>query len=269
MIKQFEPLGVVMILLLVLLPWWIARHMEKSAKDLSLTDADRVEGRSWRRPFALFAGSLWAVQVAQQLYTSVFSVEKSWFGWDSFCVSPWSFVCVNLTLLGGSLTTAWPLTVYHLLTDERAAPPVDLSHPSGRCGVGDYMATLRLWSFLGLVAVIAPALLYLRGASGQQANFANGYYASVLFALAIATTLEFRTVRCALRVRRDYEAKRAALGATWAEVEGKRVPDDPTNVFLGDAPWKIPATITVVLGGAWVMLDVLGLRESLLGWLHR
>jgi hypothetical protein len=77
----------------------------------------------------------------------------------------------------------------------------------------------------------------------------------VLVGAVTNAVLGGRLVRNGLIVRHRYELGRAGLGETWAEVESKKPPPDPTASFLGEDWWRLPATFAGLFVGLWTVLE--------------
>lgn len=224
--------------------------------------------RVWIKPYLLIAGVLIFCTLVEQVWVSVLDPQKSWFGWCSFCVSPWGFVLIRLTYAMDQFAITYVFTVIYLLTDEQYVPPIELDNPDGRCGVGKYVYLFQKWTFIGLVVAIIPIVWWLREITVSPAWFEKAYLITPVSSLGVIAYLVSRVIRRAYLLRRKYqEACTNKMGSSWSAQKAKNLPPDPTREFLGDKWWKLPAVVTAVITAALAALKVLGITNILVNQL--
>ena len=193
-----------------------------------------------------------------QYLTSVAPIQKTWFGWNSFCINPQAFWMIKVTDGGVALSLAPAFALLVILTDKARAPVVAMQHVDGRCGIGAYVDFLQRWSFLGLALVVVPSVFWLTvSMATPDAELAYAIPAAVPTACVLLVIL--RGVLRARELRRAYLIERSNLGSTWSAIQAQAPPSDPTADFLGPRWWAMPAAIPAVLGTAWAAIKLLGL----------
>lgn len=242
----------------------VARFVLKDAQD---TFHEKLNFKKvWIRPYLLMAGFLIASTLGEQVWVSIIDTDKSWFGWCSFCISPWVFILMRLTYAADQFAITYALTMFYLLADERYVPKIKLDNPDGRCGVGKYVNLFQKWTFIGLTAAIFPIVWWLHVITVSPASFEKAYLITPISSLIVVMYLVFRGVRKASLLRRKYqEACTEKMGQSWSAQKAKNLPPDPTLEFLGDKWWKLPAVVTAVITAALVALKVLGVTNILVG----
>jgi hypothetical protein len=121
--------------------------------------------------------------------------------------------------------------------------------------VGLYVRFLHIWTIVALGAPLVVTIAWIRFAQAGQERFDAFYLIPVLAGAVTNGLLGGRLVRNALIVRHRYELGRGELGKTWAEVESKKPPPDPTASFLGEDWWRLPATFAGLFVGLWTVLE--------------
>lgn len=217
----------------------------------------------WRWPYWSWVAIIFFPHFAREVYTSILLEEKSWFGWNSFCISSAAWGLMIVTALGVSMVIAYPATVlWHF--GKRSNRPVllDIGHRDGKWGVGSYSLFLHTWAILSLVFLLLPSALWLRALLDRPLSIPYLLPPAVLFVSAIAISV--RMVWNAVAVRRMYQSQLGKLGFSWQEIQAKNPPPDPTINFIGEHWWQLPAIVSGVLAALWLILQLTGVSDFLL-----
>jgi hypothetical protein len=94
---------------------------------------------NWKTPLIQFAFVLAAPMIISELCTSVFAETKTWFGYDSFCVTPSTFVLKCIAYLTFGCVAATPFTVLWCLSRRDNIPRADPSAGDGKFGAERYV----------------------------------------------------------------------------------------------------------------------------------
>lgn len=210
---------------------------------------------NWRRPYWLFVVLPLVVNEGREIKTSVLDIDKSWFGWSSFCVCPVAWLLLGVMALGVFMVVAYPASIMWCLSKSSRCPSkLDVNANDGAWGVGSYVLFLQTWSIVILVFLLFPAVIWLRiVGNGGRLSLAYLATGSVLFFLAFV--LEGRLIWNAIRVRLLYYEQLRRMGSTWSEIQAQDPPGDPTTAFLGEKWWSLPATIFGALAVLWALVQ--------------
>jgi len=216
---------------------------------------------SWGYPYWTFVAILFLTFLAREVSTSVIAIDKSWFGWNSFCVSNAAWLLTQVMFLGFAMVIAYPASVLWYLSRPAQRPPMlDPDHPDGAWGVRRHVLVLQTWAILTVVFFFAPTLLALRVyAASPDVSFL--YTVPSIVYSAVAAVIVGRLIWNAVRIRQAYYNALGKLGATWQEIESRRPPGDPTINFLGEHWWKLPATIFGALTVLWAVIEWSGVVD--------
>jgi hypothetical protein len=231
-------------------------------------------------PLAPYAGwwCAWAATVLAVVgtaligqYLTAVERDKTWFGFDSWEVSLPAWIWVKVGILGNQLIAGCTVALIACLT--RWKPLVDISKP--RAGVGPYVEFMRTWTALGFIVVLAFGCYWLTVALGDPRRNSTEKIAYALPAVGAAVPvawLLWRVVRNMRELRENYEAKVRDAGdshcrstAEPEKAQERKPAPDPTSSFFNDKPWQIPSAVVALATAAWLLLDVLGVRQALLG----
>ena len=219
----------------------------------------------WKKPYFSIAGFLIGFTLIEQILASVMIVEKSWFSWDSFCISVPAFILMRLSYAANQFAIAYALTIIYLISDTYYVPKVRLFSPDGKCGVAKYVSFVQRWTIIGMTAAFIPMIFWLRHLLESQMEFKYIYLLTILSSLAVVFFLVLRGIRCGYELRNKYEkAKESEMGLSWSSELETKIPEDPTHEFIGDKWWKLPAAVSVVIGSAWLLIRYLGIERLIL-----
>ena len=158
----------------------------------------------WRWPYWTFVVILFIVFLAREVSTSVIAIDKSWFGWNSFCVSNAAWLLTQVMFLGFAMVIAYPASVLWYLSRPAHRPPMlNPNHPDGAWGVRRYVLFLQTWAILTIVFFLAPTLLALRiYAASPDVSFLYTV-PSIVYSAVLAVTVG-RLIWNAVRIRQAY-----------------------------------------------------------------
>jgi hypothetical protein len=199
----------------------------------------------------------------REVCTSIVEIDKTWFAWSSFCVSPFAWVLLQLTAFGVSMTIAYPAAVLWELGNHRRRDIVlDVGHIDGQWGVGAYVLFLHTWTLLCLFSLALPTAVWLRLLLTDH-RMSKAYLAITAVLFMSALLICGRMVASAVAVRRRFAAQLVKLGTTWQQIQDRKPPPDPTIPFLGEHWWKLPAIIFGVGAALWSVLELFGVADYL------
>lgn len=205
----------------------------------------------WKRPFWILVLTLFALQEIREVITSVVAVNKTWFGWSSFCLSTPAWTMGQIVAFGVYLSIGYPACIIWCLSRDRYLPKLERDASDGAWGVGDYILFAQTWSLLIFILILMPVLVWGSLVIG---------YVSIIYLLpstgtliaAIAVAARF-TLR-AIKIRLLYQQEMRSLGS-WTQIRSLDPPPDPTSVFLGDQWWNLPATIVATITAFWAFIE--------------
>jgi len=200
---------------------------------------------------------------SREVGTSILAIEKSWFAWSSFCISPAAWTLMQVAALGVSMIIAYPAAVLWESGNYRGRRIVlDVGHIDGQWGVGAYVLFLQTWTLLCLFSLVLPTAVWLRLLrTGNRMSGAYLVITVVLFASALSIC--GRMLASAVAIRRLFAAQLAKLGATWQQIQACKPPPDPTIPFLGEHWWKLPAIVFGIGAASWSVLEMFGVADYL------
>jgi hypothetical protein len=219
---------------------------------------------AWERSYWSWFAISFVPHAIREVGTSIFSVEKSWFGASSFCISSLAWGLMLVTALGVSMVIAYPASILWQFSSRDHQPTtMDIGHPDGQWGVGRYVLFLQTWSMLCLFFVLLPSALWLR-AFVEHPGFSRWYLIPGAVLFLSASVISGRMVSNAVEVRGMYHRKLKTPGASWQEIQARKPPPDPTIIFLGEHWWKLPSIALAVLAALWWVLERIGVSGFLL-----
>jgi hypothetical protein len=228
----------------------------------NLQSDDRFDSRleKWLLPHILFSSVITASMISSEIITSVLACEKTWFGYDSFCVSPSAFVIKCIAFIGFGYVAATPVTYLWCFSRTHCIPRLDPNARDKHFGISVYVEFLQTWSLWLILAPCTLFIVWMRYVVEMELNVS---YARVLYAVGIGVPLVLIVVRLIrnaiiIRFRCNQELQK------FEEEPKNRVPVDPTISFLGNTWWKLPATIGAALASIWALLEGLGLGKIIL-----
>lgn len=249
--------GVLLYLGLLGLLWLVARDVMRSPS--GAFSGDPLSRRlGW--PIAIATLVVFAPALLAEILVSVLNQKKSWFGWDSFCVSPGSFAFTKVALLGVDLGAGVVLAIFWALLDPAHRPPIRIDDATARRRMALYVDFLRKWSFWGVVVVAMVLIGWLQLATSavNPSGFERSYVFAVIGGILAPGYLLSRIVGNVHGLQREYAEQVVGRDPT-------QVPPDPTARLYGDGGWKLPAAAAAVLSGALYVLDKLGIFAIIAG----
>ena len=159
---------------------------------------------SWGCSYWTFVAILFLTFLAREVCTSVIAINKSSFGWNSFCVSNAAWLLTQVMFLGFAMVIAYPASVLWYLSRPAHRPPMlNPNHPDGAWGVRRYVLFLQTWAILTIVFFFAPTLLALRiYAASPDVSFLYTV-PSIVYSAVLAVTVG-RLIWNAVRIRQAY-----------------------------------------------------------------
>lgn len=193
--------------------------------------------------------------------------SRTTMNWESYCYGAdlavwWTERAIRLgcsLFWSFAFCTFWALGNYH-------PAKLDLDHSDGRCGVGNYVTLLQIWSVSVPVLVVVPAFGWASYV-GRQPNADMAFALQWLIICLPILYGVWRLVQAGRRLRAAYRSQVAALG-DYPTQRKHDPPADPTNPFLGDNGWT-PVTAGLVLAGfLWSIIEWSGGKRAIetLGW---
>jgi hypothetical protein len=224
--------------------------------------ATSVTTRQCGKPHIAFVTVGFSLLLLDQCIASVWATEKHWFGANSFCICPPAWVLSRVTELGVVMVLGVPFADAWSLATRTDTPPLTITHPDGRCGVGQYVGFLQHTTTIAVGVVAVLTALWLRYLKEHQTSADRIYVWSTMAGFLAVGALVWWLIVNTLKVRREWENSRAALGATWKEVKAADPAPDPTEEFLGSGTWKLLATVAAILAAVWTVLQWSGTSQT-------
>jgi hypothetical protein len=254
-LKQTFPLVLALIILTLLSFLFVGRLIVLHAKSISLNGVD-----SWTPPHIFFGFLIAIFMSLAEVFTSVLATEKTWFGWDSFCVTQYAFVIKCITFFSYGLVAATPFTILWCLSRKINIPNPDSSAPDGKFGAGRYVEFLQTWTLWLILAPSALGIIWIRYVVEMESQFSPARLLHATGVGVLITLIVIRLIRNAIILRfRCNEA--------FQRIKHKpkdKLPADPTIAFIGTTWWKLPATVSAALASIWVLLEGLGIAKIIL-----
>jgi hypothetical protein len=186
------------------------------------------------------------------------------FDWESICICRGAWLSMWLAFIGLGLAVAYPSCIIWCYSRADTRPKsLHLQAPDGCWGVGRYVLFLQTWTLAIFIFVITGSVLYI-DISATAGRFTIAYTAPVAVLAACAAVVGWRLVWNGIAIRLEYQKSLLKLGKTWGQIQEQKPPPDPTNSFLGDTWWKLPATIFGALTALWALTQLL-LRHGIFG----
>ena len=263
-LTSFLPQFILGLLLAVLFSLIAARLASRQGSKAVVEWREKAKHVNWRLTYSLWVGIIFITHTAREVYTSILSEDKSWFGWSSFCVSSEAWSLMHLPSLGVAMVVAYPATILWNFGSRRILPPdLSLGDKDGQWGVGRYVLFLQTWSFLSLVFLLLPGGLWLR-ALLHEPRFTSIYLLPSALLSASVLIIVGRMIRNAIAIRKMYQVELRGLGDTWQQIQEKKPPPDPTTTFLGEHWWKLPAVISGIFALSWLVVEQIGVSDLIL-----
>jgi hypothetical protein len=217
----------------------------------------------WRLPYWAIVTTIFIVHGAREVFTSVFTRDKSWLVWCSFCVSTWAWAFMLVTALGFAMVTAYPATIlWHFGRDTNRPEKLNSADKDGQWGVGRYVSFLQAWSNLSLALFALPASLWLR-AYRDDLHLQLPYLLTGAALFAAVLIVIGRFIRNAIKLRQAYKKKVLEAGKDWHQIQEAKLPPDPTIDFIGENWWKLPAVISSIFALSWLIATQVGVSDFL------
>lgn len=219
---------------------------------------DKVKNDIW--PHIIFGFLISFCMITAEIFTSVLAKEKTWFGWDSFCVTPSAFVIKCFAHISFGLVAAAPFTMLWYLSAKRNLPDPDPLAEDGKFGAGRYVQFLQTWTLWLILAPSTLGIIWIRYVIEMEPQFSPARLLHGAGVGVLITIIVYRLIRNAIILRFKCEKK---LQEKKSKAQDKP-PTDPTIAFIGSEWWKLPATVTTTLAVIWGLLEGLDLTRHIL-----
>jgi hypothetical protein len=261
-LKQFLPTFIVSLVLSVLFTLIVARLVARQGLAASGTWSRTGKPVSWHKLYWTAVGIIFGAHVAREIFTSIIQTKsKTWFAWSSFCISSEAWALMLVAAFGVAMVVAYPLTMlWHFGSDSMRPVTLDPTNKDGRWGVGGYLLFLQTWATLSLVFSVLPVALWLRSVR-NDARISRTYLLTSTVLFVSGLVISGRMVRNAIAIRTTYQTQVSEMGATWQQIQEKKLPPDPTINFLGEHWWKLPTVILGMFAFLWLILEQVGVAD--------
>lgn len=226
--------------------------------------------KDWSQPYWLLVLIPFIANMFTDLKASVWSVNKSWFSWDSFCICPgaWGFDSL-ITTFAVFMAVGYPASLLWCFS-RKAYLPTKMSADAkdGAWGVGSYVLFLQTWATLAAFLLLIPPLLWIQFAAVAH-QISAIYFLPLATLLGVVAIVDYRLIRNAVCIRLLYSEEMEKLGTTWSEIQSHNPPGDPTKNFLGEQWWSLPAIILSILGLLWIVVEWLGAGAPIVRFMSR
>lgn len=248
------------LLFYVLMNRLVLLHAKSTYKHAQLDQIIQGSISNWKTPQILIGMLISATMITSELFTSVLATEKTWFGYDSFCVTPSAFVVKCIAFIAFGFVASTPFTILWCLSGKDYIPYPDPSAKDGKFGVERYVEFLQTWTLWLILAPSALGIFLFRYVVEMESVFSP---VRLLYGCGVGIVILLVIVRLitnAIILR--FRCRDALTDQKFGKED--RVPVDPTISFLGTEWWKLPATITVSLTTIWALLEFIGLSKIIL-----
>ncbi|OPX93943.1 MAG: hypothetical protein A4E62_02909 [Syntrophorhabdus sp. PtaU1.Bin002] len=235
----------------------VALHAKSTFRHRRLSEIDGGSTRDWAIPHILIAIVLTVPVLLSELSTSVLAKEKTWFGYDSFCVTPAAFVIKCIGFVAFGFVAAAPFTTLWRLSRTEYIPDPAWQAKDGKFGAERYVEFLQTWALWLILAPSALGIFLFRYAAAMENVFSP---VRLLYGVGVGIVIfliVIRLIRNAVILR--FKCRQVLANHDTGKTD--RPPVDPTIGFLGTDWWKLPATISVSLASLWALLEFLGLSK--------
>jgi hypothetical protein len=245
------------LLFYLLLSRLVTLHAKSTYGYARFSEMNQGSIQDWKTPQVLIGIILTVPVLFSELSTSYLAEEKTWFGYDSYCVTPVAFVVKCMAFVSFGFVASTPFTVLWCLSRRGYIPHPDISARDGKFGAERYVEFLQTWTLWLILAPSALGIFLFRYVVEMEEEFSPvrlsyGLGIGIIILLVIARLIVNAVI---LRFR-----CRAAL-TDQKLAEKDRAPVDPTISFIGSDWWKLPATISVSLATMWALLEFAGLSK--------
>lgn len=219
---------------------------------------------NWTQPQISFGFLIAFFMTLAEIFTSVLAKEKTWFGWDSFCVTPSAFIIKCISFISYGLVAATPFTVLWRLSDEKYLPKPNPLAEDGNFGAGRYVQFLQTWTLWLILFPSALGIIWFRYTIEMEPQFSPARLLHGTGVVALIAIIVYRLIKNAIILRFQCEDE---LHQKKYKAKDK-LPTDPTIAFLGTAWWKLPATVATAFAVIWALLEGMGLTRHILSLIH-
>lgn len=238
----------------------VVLHTRSIQSHFGLDEISQNKISNWMLPHFIFGFLIAVFMILSEIATSVLDQEKTWFGWDSFCVTPSAFVIKCVALISFGLVAVTPFTMLWCVSRKKYIPPAMPSARDGKFGAGRYVEFLQTWTLWLILVPATLGIVWMRYVVEKEPRFSSARLLYVIGPGVIITLIVVKLIRNAIILRfRCYDSL-----SEEAFKERDKQPTDPTISFLGTEWWKLPATISVALASIWVLLGWLGMSKIIL-----
>ena len=238
----------------------VVLHAKSIQNHFALEEISQNKMSNWMLPHVIFGLLIAIFMTLAEISTSVLAQEKTWFGWDSFCVTPSAFIIKCIAFISFGLVAATPFTMLWCVSRRKYIPPPKPSAQDGKFGAGRYVEFLQTWTLWLILAPATLGIFWVRYVVEMEPRFSSARLLHGIGVGVIITLIVVKLIRNAIILRfRCYEAL-----SDKEYKEGDKQPTDPTINFLGTEWWKLPATISVALASIWALLEWLGIAKIIL-----
>lgn len=239
----------------------IILHAKSTYGHYQFNEINQDSIRDWKTPQILIGIVLIVPVLLSELCTSVLAEEKTWFGYDSFCVTPAAFVVKCIAFVASGFVSATPFTMLWCLSRRDYIPHPDMLARDGKFGAERYVEFLQTWTLWLILAPSALGIFFFRYVIVKEDLFSPVRLIYGLGVGIIILLIIVRLIRNAVILR--FLCREILVNQKHGATD--QVPIDPTIDFLGKDWWKLPATISVSLASIWVLLELMGLSKILVG----
>lgn len=241
-----------------------ARLAVRHASHIGLISPSAEELSGWKWPVWIFVLALFSLQELRELITSVLAQQKTWFGWQSFCLCTPAWIASQFMALGAYIVISCPACILWCLSRSSYRPnKLERDDKDGAWGAGDYVLFAQTWALLMFILLLVPTLLYLRSNSEYVTPI---YLLPSLGLLSGAAIIAARLLWNTIQLRMLYQHELESLGS-WTKIQAANPPPDPTSSFLGDRWWNLPAVILATIASFWAVIEWSGVGKLLEGFI--
>ncbi|HEV3041174.1 MAG TPA: hypothetical protein VHA33_25635 [Candidatus Angelobacter sp.] len=251
----------ILLLLTILFSFVAGRLIVWHGSKAGLVNASGEDLKDWKAPFWALVLAPFMLQETREIITSVLAVDKSWFGWSSFCLSTQAWLTSQIMAFGVYVAIGYPACIIWCLSREKSRPKkLTMDAPDGAWGVGDYVLFAQTWSLLIFILLLVPTVLWVNLAI--QSSISVIYLLPPFGLLVGAGVIAARFVWRAIKLRLMYGQEVQSLGS-WSRIKAVSPPPDPTAAFLGAQWWSLPAVVLATITTFWVVIQWSGLDQVL------
>jgi hypothetical protein len=252
------------ILLFGLLILYLSHILLRHGITAVLTNKD--EKRDITKTYWISVSLVFLIYLIRTIYTSILIPDKIVFSSTSFCISPIGWASKNISYFGGLMICLYPFSLLMFFSSSRFEKIIPLKNPHFNYGVGEYILFLHTWTIITCIGTFFLSIISLTIMSKNVTGVLTApYLVELIVTLLLGLIIIKRLIHRAVSIRIQYN--RFVSTKSWKNICQMDFPPDPTNDFLGEKWFVLPASLTGILVGLWVFVKLSAIDMFILNFI--